>query len=63
MRAKNPQGYQFVSNLMQSNGNPSAIINQVFGQMKPEARQNILNQAKGYGVPDKLLSQLQNLKG
>ncbi len=62
MKVKNPQGYQFVNNLMQNNGNPNAILNQVFGQIKPEVRQNILNQAKGYGCPTNILSQLQNMK-
>ena len=62
MKVKNPQGYQFVNNLMQNNGNPNAILNQVFGQIKPEARQNILNQAKGYGVPENILAKIQNMK-
>lgn len=62
MKVKNPQGYQFVNNLMQNNGNPNAILNQVFGQIKPEVRQNILNQAKGYGVPENILAKIQNMK-
>ncbi len=62
MKVKNPQGYQFVNNLMQNNGNPNAILNQVFGQIKPEVRQNILNQAKNYGVPENILAKIQNIK-
>ena len=62
MKVKNPQGYQFVNNLMQNNGNPNAILNQLFGQIKPEVRQNILNQAKGYGVPENILAKIQNIK-
>ena len=62
MKVKNPQGYQFVNNLMQNNGNPNAILNQVFGQIKPEVRQNILNQAKNYGVPENILAKIQNMK-
>lgn len=62
MKVKNPQGYQFVNNLIQNNGNPNAILNQVFGQIKPEVRQNILNQAKGYGVPENILAKIQNMK-
>lgn len=62
MKVKNPQGYQFVNNLMQNNGNPNAILNQVFGQIKPEVRQNILNQAKEYGVPENILAKIQNIK-
>ena len=62
LKVKMPQNFQIVNNLMQNNGNPNAILNQVFGQIKPEVRQNILNQAKGYGCPTNILSQLQNLK-
>ena len=62
MKVRNPQGYQFVNNLMQNNGNPNAILNQVFGQIKPEVRQNILNQAKEYGVPENILAKIQNIK-
>ena len=47
---------------MQNNRNPSALLNQAFGQIKPEVKQNILNQAKEYGCPTNILSQLQNTK-
>lgn len=59
---KNPKGFQTINALMQNNGNPETMIQQMFKNSTAEQRQNILNQAKNYGVPDKLLSQLQNLK-
>lgn len=62
MKVKNPQGYQFVSQLMQSNGDPSVIINQMMGKATPEQKQNLLNQGKNYGVPNDILSKLQNSK-
>lgn len=62
MKVKNPQGYQFVNNLMQNNGNPSSMVQQLMGNISPEQRQNILTQAKGYGCPDSILSQIQNMK-
>lgn len=62
MRAKNPQGYQLVNNLMQNNGNPETMIQQMFKNSTTEQRQNILNQMKQYGCPDNILSQLQNMK-
>lgn len=47
---------------MRSNGNPMAFAKQIMSNASPEQRQNLLNQAKGYGVPDNILSQLQNMK-
>ena len=43
MKVKNPQGYQFVNNLMQSNGDPNVILNQMMGKATPEMKQNLLN--------------------
>lgn len=47
---------------MQSNGNPQAIIQQMMGNATPEQRQGLIKQAKQYGVPDNILSQIQNMK-
>lgn len=59
---KNPQGYQLVNQLMNSNGNPEGALKQLFGNATPEQRQQVLNQARGYGVPNEVLSRLQNMK-
>lgn len=62
LQSKNPQGYQFANYLMQNGGNIDPIIRQMLSKITPEQKQQILNQAKGYGCPDKFLSQLQNMK-
>ena len=62
MKVKNPQGYQFVNNLMQNKNNPQDLVNQIFGSINPEQKQNLLNQMKSYGCPNELLSKLQNMK-
>ena len=59
---KNKQGYQTVNALMQNNGNPNELLKQVVGNMSDEQKQNLFKQCKGYGVPEQLLSQLQNMK-
>ena len=48
--------------LMKSNGNRQAFINQFMSSATPEQKQNLLEQAKNYGVPNSFLSQLQNMK-
>lgn len=62
MKVKNPQGYQFINQLMQSNGDPNVILNQMMGKATPEEKQNLLNQGQNYGVPNEILSKFQNLK-
>lgn len=61
LQRKNPQGFQMVQNLMQNNGDPSSLIKQILGNATPEQRQNLLTQAKQYGVPDNILSAIQNM--
>ena len=47
---------------MQNNGDPSTLTKQILGNLSPEQRQNILVQAKSYGAPNDILSQIQNMK-
>lgn len=62
LQSKNPQGYQFANYLMQNGGNVDPIVKQILAKISPEQKQQVLNTAKGYGVSDKYLSQLQNMK-
>ena len=62
MKVKMPKNFQVVQNLMQNNGNPQDLVNQIFGSISPEQKQNLLNQCKSYGMPEQLLSKLQNMK-
>ena len=50
-----------ISNLMRSNGDPRPLIQQVMGNTSPEAKQKLLSQAKQLGVPDNVLSEIQNM--
>lgn len=47
---------------MQNNGNPQALLKQLMSNAKPEEKQALLQRAKNYGVPDSVLSQIQNMK-
>lgn len=57
-----PQNFQVVNNLMQNKANPQDLVNQIFSNINPEQKQNLLNQCKSYGMPEHLLSKLQNMK-
>ena len=62
LRGKNNGIFKIASELMQNGSNPDAILKQMMGNLKPEQKQQILNQAKGYGCPESYLSHLQNMK-
>ena len=47
---------------MQNKTNPQDLVNQIMSNINPEQKQNLLNQCKSYGMPEHLLSKLQNMK-
>lgn len=51
-----------VSQAIQNNGNPQPILEQMFNNASLEQRQALLAQAKGFGVPENILSKLQNMR-
>ena len=62
MKVKLPQNFQTINALMQNKNNPQDLVNQIMGNITPEQKQNLLNQCKSYGMPEQLLSKLQNMK-
>lgn len=62
LQKANPQKYQVVNSLMQSNGNPENLIRQMMGNATPEQREGLLKTAKQYGCPDSILSKVQNYR-
>jgi len=47
---------------MTNGTDPKSIVKQMMNDKTPEQTSNILSMAKQYGVPDEILSQLQNTK-
>lgn len=62
LKQKNPQGYQTANQMMKNGGNPNALVKQMMGNMQPQQKEQLFKSAKQYGVPDNILSQLQNMK-
>lgn len=60
LQTKNPQGFQMVNKMMQSGGNPQDLLKQIVGKADNNQIQQVLQQAKGMGVPENILSQIQN---
>lgn len=59
---KNPKGYQLINEAMRNNGNPTGMLKQLMNNATPEQKQALFEQAKNYGCPDDVLSQIQNMK-
>lgn len=62
LKNKNPRGYQLISEAMQSNGNPRALLQQMMSNATPEQKKGLLSQCKNYGVPTEILAKIQNMK-
>ena len=62
MRIQNPQMFQQINQLRNSNTNPKALVKQIIGNSTPEQMQMILNQAKSLGAPESVLTQIQNMR-
>lgn len=51
-----------INQAMNSGGNPQQILQQMMGNANTQQIQGVLQQAKQMGVPDNILSQIQNMK-
>lgn len=62
LQNQSPQMFQMISQARNNGGNPQQILKQMVGRANPTQMQQVLTQARGLGVPDNILSQIQNLK-
>ena len=56
MKAKNPQAFQQVQNLIKNTNNPQEYLNQLISKYTPEQKENFIKFANGYGVSNEQLS-------
>ena len=62
LQNKNPQMFQTINQAMQNNANPQMVLKQMMSNFNPQQMEQVMNQAKQYGVPDNILNQVQNMK-
>jgi hypothetical protein len=62
LRGINPQRYQQVNQMMQAGTDPKGFLKQIMGNATPQQVQNVMQMGKQIGVPDSVLSEIQNLK-
>lgn len=60
LQSRNPQAFQEVNQAINSGINPQSFLKQVMGNISPQEMQNVMTQAKQFGVPNEVLQQIQN---
>lgn len=62
LQSKNPQAYNLINQARSNGSNPEDLMKQMMGNATPQQMEQVLTQAKQYGVPDNVLNQIQNMK-
>lgn len=62
LEARDPRLAGQIRTMMNNGTDPKSVVKQMMGNQTPERISNVLTMAKQYGVPDEILSQLQNNK-
>lgn len=62
LQTRNPQMASQIQQAMNNGSNPQSLMKQMMGNMNNNQIQNVMNQARSMGVPDNVLSQIQNIK-
>lgn len=62
LQTRNPQMASQINQAMNNNANPRNLIKQMIGNSNNDEIQQVLTQAKNFGVPDNILQQIQNIK-
>lgn len=60
LEVRDPRLAGQIRTMMTNGTDPKSIVKQMMGNQSPEQVSNVLTMAKQYGVPDEILSQLQN---
>lgn len=62
LQGRNPQAASQIRQAMNSGTNPQSLMKQMMGNSDNNQIQQVITQAKNLGVPDSVLSQVQNIK-
>ena len=61
LKSKNPQMFQRVEKLRNSNGNPITLLQEVTKDYTPEQLDNFYNNAKKFGIPEDVINQAKGI--
>lgn len=62
LQTRNPQAFQIVNQAKNSGTDPQGFLKQLVNNSNPQDIQQVLQMGKQFGVPDDVLSKIQNMK-
>lgn len=62
LQIRNPQAANQISQAISNNANPQDLMKQMMNSMNNSQIQQVMLQARNLGVPNNILSQIQNMK-
>lgn len=62
LQTRNPQAFQMISQAKNNGVNPQNFLKQMVNNSSPQEMQQVLQMGKQFGVPNEVLSQIQNMK-
>lgn len=62
LQTKNPQAFQLINQARNSGTDPQQFLKQIIGNSSPQDMQRVLQMGKQMGVPDDVLTQIQNMR-
>lgn len=62
LEARDPRLAGQIKAMMTNGTDPKSVVKQMINNQSPEQISNVLSMARQYGVPNEILSQLQNNK-
>lgn len=62
LQSRNPQMASQIQQAMNNGTNPQALMKQMMSGANNSQIQQVMTQAKQFGVPDDVLQQMQNIK-
>ena len=62
LEARDPRLAGQIRTMMTNGTDPKSVVKQMINNQSPEQISNVLSMARQYGVPNEILSQLQNNK-
>ena len=60
LKIRNPQAFQKIEQLRNSNGNPMDLFKQVTNGYSTQQMEQLFTNARNFGVPDEIIRQVQN---
>lgn len=62
LKSRNPEMHRSISQAMENGVDPQQFMKQISQNATPEQMQEVLVKSKQLGVPENILSQIQNIK-